>query len=820
MSFHHSSLSMMNTIRYEYAEDSSSSSGGCTDPAFASFKQEPTASFFNESEFNSIYDTIGQLEPYGNSTQQSNEGQDLYGWNPENSISDVKLGLPNTEEDDFLSVYNNFGDNCAEPVLSSIHNIPHDQPQSHHQAKHTKSEPLFDSNNIFDENTAGEDYSLADFPADFDLAQIAVDQFSAACAEAAATEVVHDHPEPRRVIVGGQPSDYYTEERPVETYKDEDFGEFWTYGDENSSNAVCGEDQDKNSCDVSRRRRSSSTSGHRRCSGDKSTEPQEQQMAGGFYKPMYSFSCLIGLALKNSSNGELTVSEIYAFLCEHFPYFRVAPSGWKNSVRHNLSLNKCFQKIEVETPGCHGRKSCLWRLNPHRESKMDQELRKARERNEPSILRAMTKPDDLDSIQNGTKGMPSTVRRRVIVPVDEENNTTYVMKSTQPKIIRRMPYSNSSSNRSSDSSNSFSVAQHQPLKLAAAASGESMREAAARKLDYLLQQKSAIAYNPEEMEGGSISVHQTPAPRKRSSGGSSTHGYLKNEEVDFDFENIPPPGHRRSSGASNSHRSHNVLQSSLKHSPPTQQSHQYQSYQHSGSQYGNENRPEPQPHPSRKPTTSKHYEAYSGPVHYQSSHNQYPPRSIESSSHSRPLMPKIYNSTPKHQNSQLFVDIKSSTHALSAGHTRVPMQSSHNTMNNRPLRPVPAIDNEMPERSLSPLHYNSSCYDIVTSAVSLSNNSLLLESPFFITQLEHLSAIDLVLKGSPGTAKGANVQRKQAENEAHGFLLDTSFILLAFDDKRITIGTAAVAMSFRNLTSSLPVAKISHFLSRFFIYAV
>ena len=34
----------------------------------------------------------------------------------------------------------------------------------------------------------------------------------------------------------------------------------------------------------------------------------------GFIRPAYSYSCLIWLSLKNSYDGELTVSEIYAFL--------------------------------------------------------------------------------------------------------------------------------------------------------------------------------------------------------------------------------------------------------------------------------------------------------------------------------------------------------------------------------------------------------------------------------------------------------------------------------------------------------------------------
>lgn len=63
-------------------------------------------------------------------------------------------------------------------------------------------------------------------------------------------------------------------------------------------------------------------------------------------KPPYSFSCLIFMAIENSEQKALPVKEIYAWILEHFPYFKNAPTGWKNSVRHNLSLNKCFQKVE------------------------------------------------------------------------------------------------------------------------------------------------------------------------------------------------------------------------------------------------------------------------------------------------------------------------------------------------------------------------------------------------------------------------------------------------------------------------------------------
>jgi forkhead box protein N len=81
---------------------------------------------------------------------------------------------------------------------------------------------------------------------------------------------------------------------------------------------------------------------------------------------------------------------VILFYSDHFPYFKTAPSGWKNSVRHNLSLNKCFEKIEK--PGNGARKGCLWALNPAKVHKMDEEVQKWSRKDPLSIRKAMSDP--------------------------------------------------------------------------------------------------------------------------------------------------------------------------------------------------------------------------------------------------------------------------------------------------------------------------------------------------------------------------------------------------------------------------------------------
>nr|XP_020650417.1 forkhead box protein N2 [Pogona vitticeps]XP_020650418.1 forkhead box protein N2 [Pogona vitticeps]XP_020650419.1 forkhead box protein N2 [Pogona vitticeps]XP_020650420.1 forkhead box protein N2 [Pogona vitticeps] len=92
-------------------------------------------------------------------------------------------------------------------------------------------------------------------------------------------------------------------------------------------------------------------------------------------KPPYSFSLLIYMAIEHSPNKSLPVKEIYSWILERFPYFATVPTGWKNSVRHNLSLNKCFRKVERSHGKVNG-KGSLWCVDPEYKPNLIQALKK------------------------------------------------------------------------------------------------------------------------------------------------------------------------------------------------------------------------------------------------------------------------------------------------------------------------------------------------------------------------------------------------------------------------------------------------------------
>lgn len=78
-------------------------------------------------------------------------------------------------------------------------------------------------------------------------------------------------------------------------------------------------------------------------------------------KPNLSYVSMITLAIHESPTKSMTLAEIYEYMMNRWPQFNGPYLGWKNSVRHNLSLNECFQKLDKEIGGRTG-KGHKWTL--------------------------------------------------------------------------------------------------------------------------------------------------------------------------------------------------------------------------------------------------------------------------------------------------------------------------------------------------------------------------------------------------------------------------------------------------------------------------
>lgn len=77
-------------------------------------------------------------------------------------------------------------------------------------------------------------------------------------------------------------------------------------------------------------------------------------------KPSHSYIALIAMAILSCANKKMILGDIYQYISDNFPYYRNKDKSWRNSIRHNLSLNECFIKAGRSENG----KGNYWAIHP------------------------------------------------------------------------------------------------------------------------------------------------------------------------------------------------------------------------------------------------------------------------------------------------------------------------------------------------------------------------------------------------------------------------------------------------------------------------
>ena len=111
-------------------------------------------------------------------------------------------------------------------------------------------------------------------------------------------------------------------------------------------------------------------------------------------KPSQSYIGLIAMAILSSTERKLVLSDIYQWILDHYAYFRYRGPGWRNSIRHNLSLNDCFVKAGRSANG----KGHYWAIHPANVEDFERgDFRRRRAQRKVRRAMGLSVPDDDDS---------------------------------------------------------------------------------------------------------------------------------------------------------------------------------------------------------------------------------------------------------------------------------------------------------------------------------------------------------------------------------------------------------------------------------------
>jgi hypothetical protein len=122
-------------------------------------------------------------------------------------------------------------------------------------------------------------------------------------------------------------------------------------------------------------------------------------------KPQHSYIGLIAMAILSTPDHKMVLSDIYQYILDNYPYFRNRGPGWRNSIRHNLSLNDCFVKSGRSANG----KGHYWAIHPANvDDFMKGDFRRRKAQRKVRRHMGLSVPDDEDSNSPTPTPMPAS----------------------------------------------------------------------------------------------------------------------------------------------------------------------------------------------------------------------------------------------------------------------------------------------------------------------------------------------------------------------------------------------------------------------------